>query len=115
MAAATKLHAAKQPPISVKPFVEYHHYPTTCVTTHETPTGTGTTTKIVTYKQDHPFAPNTSDNKHLIRALNDFKEACLEPKRLNIKDETIHKKAFDIIGGDLRVIWKATYLANCRR
>ena len=31
----------------------------------------------------------------------------LEPEGLNIKDETMHKKAFDIIGGDLHVIWKA--------
>ena len=109
MADVTKLHAARQPPIPLKPFVEYHqHYPTTRVTTQfVVQTSTGTASKTVTCKQDLPFAPDASDNECLIQALKDFKEACLEPVRLNIKDETMHKKAFDIIGVNLFVIWKA--------
>ena len=59
--------------------------------------------KTVTRKQDLPFAPDASNYKRLICAINDFKEACLETKLLNIKDKTMHKKAFNIIGGDFYV------------
>ena len=108
MAAVIKLHAARRLQIPLKPFIEYHHYLTTCVTTQfETPTGTGTATKTVTCKQDLQFAPDASYNERLIWALDDFKEECLEPKRFHSQDKTMHKKTFDIIGGNLRVIWKA--------
>ena len=108
MAATTKLHAAKQTPIPLKPFVKYHHYLTTRATTRfEVLTGTGNTTKTVTRKQDLPFAPNASDYKRLICTIDNFKEACLEPKHLNIKDKTTHKKAFDIISRGLHIICKA--------
>ena len=33
MAAIAKLHAARQPPIPLKPVTEFHHYPTARVTT----------------------------------------------------------------------------------
>lgn len=107
MAAVAKLHAARQPPIPLNPVTEYHRYPTTRVTTQfDVINANNTTTRTVTRKQDLPFAPNTSDTEHLICALDDFKEACIKPERLNIQDESMHKKVFDIIGGDLRIIWK---------
>mmetsp|Transcript_22968 Transcript_22968/g.48898 ORF Transcript_22968/g.48898 Transcript_22968/m.48898 type:complete len:82 (+) Transcript_22968:74-319(+) len=62
MAAVAKIHAARQPPIPLKPFIEYHHYPTPCVATQfETLTGTGTATKTVTCKRAFlsPLTPPT--------------------------------------------------------
>ena len=75
MAAIAKLHAAKQPPIPLKPFVEYHHYPGTCVSTQIKAVTITPNIKTVTGKQDLPFAPDASDYERLIRALDDFKEA----------------------------------------
>eukprot|EP00534_Pseudo-nitzschia_fraudulenta_P004044 CAMPEP_0201126366 /NCGR_PEP_ID=MMETSP0850-20130426/25820_1 /ASSEMBLY_ACC=CAM_ASM_000622 /TAXON_ID=183588 /ORGANISM="Pseudo-nitzschia fraudulenta, Strain WWA7" /LENGTH=94 /DNA_ID=CAMNT_0047394773 /DNA_START=24 /DNA_END=305 /DNA_ORIENTATION=+ len=70
MAAVAKIHAARQPPIPLKPFIEYHHYATTRVTTQfETPTGNSTATKTATCKQDFPFAPDASDNENASSAL----------------------------------------------
>ena len=62
MAAVTKLHAARQPPIHLKPVTEYHHYPTTRVLTtqFDVPNPNNTTTRTVTRKQDLPFAPDAS-------------------------------------------------------
>ena len=54
MAVVAKLHSATQPPIPLKPFIKYHNYPNTRVTTQfETPTGIGTDTNTVTRKQVH--------------------------------------------------------------
>ena len=63
MATIAKLHAAKQPPIPLKPFVEYHHHPTTHVTTQFEVVTTATVTRTVTQKHDLPLAPYPSDYK----------------------------------------------------
>ena len=71
MAVVSKLQASKQPPINLKPMINFEDY-TTVRTQYEYTGANGQVFK----KNDCPFAPDSSGKGRLVRCLHEPKGAC---------------------------------------
>ena len=106
MSAVAKLRATKQPPFQLKPSPLFEDCPTIAVCNQvqvHPASGNGNPVNQ-NRKQVLPFCPDSSDKERLVCCFNEFLDAC-DPELLNLKDEKLHLKAREILGGDLKTTW----------
>ena len=104
MAAVSRIQATKQPPFPLKPVFEENTYPTKRLT-HRIVLGADNRVDI--RKLEVTFCPDPSDKERLVSVLDDFQEAC-EADALDYHDAQRHQKVVDVLGKDLRKVWKQT-------
>ena len=106
MSAVAKLRATKQPPFQLKPSLLFEDYPTIAVCNQVQIAAATASTNAVTQnrKQVLPFCPDSSDKERLVRCFNEFLDAC-DDGLLSLKDEKLHLKAREVLGGDLKSTW----------
>ena len=121
MAAIPKLQATKEPPILLDEVLRLEDYTTTRVTNTYSIEG-----DIINKKQDLPFCPDATNVERLIRVLDTWNNACC-PEILNISGEARHKRAREVLRGDVQATWdehiknilptnqeNASFIKNCR-
>ena len=113
MAAFAKLRSSWHAALQLKPVLAYGDYTTARLVTQHTTAATTSDNPGITFtrKQDLTFAPDDTDIERIIRVLSDFAEACTD-ELLMIHNMDCHKKAREVLGGDLKVIWDNTITAS---
>ena len=99
MAAVSK-KLTKQPPLPLTPLLLYEDYGSQRVVNSFTDANGDDQTR----KMDVPYCPDPSDKERLLRTLQEFTDACADP-RLHINGADRYVKLREVLGGSLRATW----------